>query len=406
MAKPWIKRIGRIAIGMAVIVALALPVTLPDVTTAVVTKIAQVIPPLSVYLVIAIAVEAALVILVASWWLWWQLPRRQVTQLALKIRDPKARADVEDNFRKTVGQVLGGAAVLIGAVAAYLQFLQQQQASRQQLQAAHDLLISNQVSKGFEQLVSDKLTMRLGGIYGLEGVMNASAEYHQPVLEVLCAFVRDGTIGMIVNDRPTTDIQAALTVIGRSEHRSGSVNLAQANIPNADLQRANLSDADLSGVNLSGARLSSVGTHSLFPPLNFEVDIKAVSFDWKEIRFSAKLSGADLSDANLSNATLILADLHNANLAGAYLNGADLSLANLRNANLAGAHLDGTDLSGADLSGAHDLTQPQLDKACEKPAALPGVLVKPAALPGGLKLDKPCPRRDPVAPALNRKTTP
>src|ERR1700709_2421666 len=104
----------------------------------------------------------------------------------ITLGDPKARADIEDNFRKTVGQALGGIAVLLGAVAAYLQFTQQQH-------AAHDLLISNQVAKGFEQLGSDRLTIRLGGIYALEGVMNTSPEYHQPVREALCAFVREGT---------------------------------------------------------------------------------------------------------------------------------------------------------------------------------------------------------------------
>ena len=40
----------------------------------------------------------------------------------LKIRDPKARADIEDNYRKTIGQALGGVAVLFGAGLAYLQF--------------------------------------------------------------------------------------------------------------------------------------------------------------------------------------------------------------------------------------------------------------------------------------------
>ena len=49
-------------------------------------------------------------------------------------------------------------------------------------QASRDLLISNQVAKGFEQLSSDKLVVRLGGIYALEGVMNTSEQYHQPVL--------------------------------------------------------------------------------------------------------------------------------------------------------------------------------------------------------------------------------
>jgi hypothetical protein len=72
--------------------------------------------------------------------------------LDIQIHDPKARADAEDNFRKTVGQALGGAAVLIGAGASYLQFLQQQQTAAKQIDAQQQesqaLLISNQVSKG------------------------------------------------------------------------------------------------------------------------------------------------------------------------------------------------------------------------------------------------------------------
>jgi len=95
-----------------------------------------------------IAIVAGVAALFFAWWVWWRLPKRQVDRSRLTIRDPKARADVEDNFRKTIGQLLGGAAVLIGAALAYLQFTQQQRAS-------HDLLISNQVSKGFEQLGSD-----------------------------------------------------------------------------------------------------------------------------------------------------------------------------------------------------------------------------------------------------------
>lgn len=114
--------------------------------------------PDDVRIIIGLAVIAALLVLAFLWWSWWWLPKQQVARLALKIRDQKARADVEDNFRKTVGQALGGVAVLIGAVSAYLQFSQQQRSS-------HDLLISNQVSKGFEQLGSKEVVVRLGGIY-------------------------------------------------------------------------------------------------------------------------------------------------------------------------------------------------------------------------------------------------
>jgi hypothetical protein len=257
--------------------------------------------------IVVIAVAAASALLFGIWWLWWRLPKWQVNLLALKIKDPKARADVEDNFRKTVGQALGGAAVLIGAAFALFQFLQQQKAAqeqqeraqiqfREQQKAAHDLLISNQVSKGFEQLASDKIEMRLGGLYALEGVMNTSEQYHGPVLEALCAFVREHTIGKTVSEKqPATDIQAALTVIGRRAEGPGTLDLGNVSIAGARLIRANLFRANLSGANLSGA-----------------------------ILLSADLSGAFLSGANLS----------------------------------------GADLSGANLSGAKSLTQEQLDKAC------------------------------------------
>jgi hypothetical protein len=126
------------------------------------------------------------------------MPKRQAARLGLN--DPKAQADVEDNFRKTIGQLIGGGAVLVGAAIAYMQFQQQQRASR-------DLLISNQISKGFEQLASSDLRLRVGGIYILEGVMNTSEQYHQPVLEALCTFVHDETQNVTSNPPPATDIQ-------------------------------------------------------------------------------------------------------------------------------------------------------------------------------------------------------
>jgi hypothetical protein len=221
--------------------------------------------------VIALAVIAALY---GIWWSWWQLPKRQVNHLALKIRDPKARADVEDSIRKTVGQALGGLAVLLGAMFALFQFLEQQK-------AAHDLLISNQVSKGFEQLASKELFMQLGGIYALEGVMNTSDQYRVSVLEALCAFVREKTKGVPEIDQPpTTQVQAALTVIGRRTKGRGQVDLLEVRIPNADLGGANLIDAELGG----------------------------------SILIQANLTGADLTNANLKNAKLYGADLSKADL--------------------------------------------------------------------------------------------
>jgi amino acid transporter len=84
--------------------------------------------------------------------LWWWVPKWQVNRLRLTIYDPKAYADVEDNFRKTIGQLFGGVAVLLAAVFAYYQFketLRETEKTRETSQkTSRDLLVSQQVSKG------------------------------------------------------------------------------------------------------------------------------------------------------------------------------------------------------------------------------------------------------------------
>src|SRR6516165_3780633 len=371
-----------------------------------------------------IAVVVSVIAALAFWW-WW--PNWQVDRLALEIRDPKARADVEDNFRKTVGQLLGGAAVLFSAWLAFSQFSQQQQtaqsqiqqqqaAQQQQQQAARDLLISSQVSKGLEQLASDKMAMRLGGIYALEGVMNASErpeQYRGAILEMLCAFVREDTIGKTVSEKPAIDIQAALTVIGRRKGQE-LPDLAKVNIPGANLSRANLRGADLNSAYLTSAYLSRVdltgadltGANLGLADLNgaylrtaatitdslssiWPAKDRAMSPKPDSVNVAAVLSGANLTGANLSRTNLRSADLSGANLRGANLIGTNLSVAypigaDLTGANLRGADLTGANLSGATLRGVKNLIQTQLNEACGN---------NQTELPEGLDLTllKPCP---------------
>jgi hypothetical protein len=104
--------------------------------------------------------------------------------------------------------------------------------------------------------------------------------------------------------------------------------LSHAKLSGAHLANADLGDADLSGADLSNALL-----------LNANLIV-------------ADLSGADLSNALLDNADLV-ADLSNADLSGASLLGADLRDANLLGADLRDANLIGADLSRADLSEAN-----------------------------------------------------
>src|SRR6516164_4367020 len=245
--------------------------------------------------------------------------------MRLTIRDPKARADVEDNFRKTIGQLLVGAMVLggagVGATVAYRQLMSQQQASR-------DLLISIQVSKGFEQLGSDKIVMRLGGIYALEGVMNTSEQYYQAVLEALSAFVRDGTKNETGDGPPMSNIQAALTVIGRRARIApGAPNLAKAHIPKAYLEGRFVYPS-----------VEEDPTVSDMPPSCLRGgDLRRAILRGTDLR-GADLRGAQLLHTNLSRAALFGTNLSHAMLFGTNLSGAQLAGDNPRFfANLSGA---------------------------------------------------------------------
>jgi hypothetical protein len=301
-------------------------------------------------------------VLVGTLVAWWWLPKREADRLMPKTSDPKDRAEVEDNYRKTLSQLIGGAAVIAGAGLAYYQT---QQTLRGQDEQSKRTVISQQVSKGFE-LLADKESpvKRLGGIYALEAIMNTSDQYHESVLETLCAFVRFSTEGRTGDGPPATEVQAALTVIKRRSDGPGRCILSGAQIPKAALNDANLYGADLSDANLSSAELLGI------------------RLDGGASLVRSKLRTANLYSADLTGAILIEADVEAAQLISSKLNGANLFQANLKGVNLNGADLSGARLTsarldGADLSDALNLKQEQLDEACGTETKLPrGLTIK------------------------------
>lgn len=106
----------------------------------------------------AIGAILSTIVLLGLWWFWWWLPRYQAKNAYGKSLKPKDLFEVEDGFRKSAGQLIGGFAVLVGLAAAYVQFIDQKKSS-------YDTIIRNQISKGFEYLGDEKVTVRLGGIY-------------------------------------------------------------------------------------------------------------------------------------------------------------------------------------------------------------------------------------------------
>ena len=204
--------------------------------------------------------------------------------------------------------------------------------------------MTDRFAEGIEQLGSDKLDVRIGGIYVLERVARDSAKDHPAVMEVLTAFIRERSrepwppsdAGQPVQERPARpDVQAAATVVGRRDAKRDilPVNLAGANLTRVDLARADLTRVDLARADLTGANLARARL----------VGARLTRADLT----SARLTGAHLFDAVLAGADLTGAVLTRAILIGAHLTGANLTRANLTRANLTRAHLTGAHLTRA-----------------------------------------------------------
>jgi uncharacterized protein YjbI with pentapeptide repeats len=296
----------------------------------------------------------------------------------------------------------------LAALAALLfTWMQVGQASKE-LRISEQGQITNRFNAAITNLGSDSLDVRLGGIYGLERIMQDSTRDHPTVVSVLTAYVRRhaplpdaGTEKQQTaqpEDSPPTDIEAVMHVLAKRPLEAGEVfaldlsrtdlrglrsgqgrsKFAEAIFREADLTGAELNHADLTNAVLTGAILRAADlTGALLSGAGLaDANLSDARLTTAELTV-ANLNGSDMSRANLSgtdltNAVLNDAVLRAADLTGAYLTGAGLAGANLSDArltraelitaNLTDAELTGADLTNADLTGA-DLTRADLTGA-------------------------------------------
>ena len=313
----------------------------------------------------------------------------------IKPDDAQKRAD----FVRLIVQIVGGAVVLSGAYFTW-----------QRLELTQEGQVTDRFTKAIEQLGSEHLEIRLGGIYALERIARDSFRDHWAVMEVLTAYVRENAQANNKESKtslaqayleptntnqaesekpkPATDIQAILTVIGRrkAEHRHqepqrldlrgtdlcgadlSEAHLARADLSGAHLEEAvlwgahlegvSLSDAHLEGADLSGAHLEGADLSGAHLEGAFPIDTHLEQANLKDAHLeeafldTAHLEKANLSHAHLEGAVLTGAHLEEAFLWGIYLEGANLYQAHLEEANISEAHLEGANLRGAHLERA------------------------------------------------------
>jgi uncharacterized protein YjbI with pentapeptide repeats len=263
--------------------------------------------------------------------------------------------------------------------------------------------LTESFSKAVEQLSSDKIEARLGGIYTLERLAIEAITHARPmprwgyllhrnrptsadpiadlywtVMETLTAFLREraswrgpqAAIGAIADKADylwgtdarmaaigpmqatdATDIAAVLAVfrrrfdLGRARERQRDWRL---DLHTADLRGANLSGVHLEGANLQGAHLEGANLYGA----NLEGAILRNAWLQRANLDGAHLEGAILSDAHLEGAVLTNARLEGARLDGAHLERSYLTDARLEGAILSWAHLQGTRLAATHLEGA------------------------------------------------------
>jgi uncharacterized protein YjbI with pentapeptide repeats len=252
---------------------------------------------------------------------------------------------IQNGVYTTLVQSLGGVIIGITAYVGYRNLKigeENLKVGQKNLKVTEDKQVTERFSKSIEHLGSEKIDIRLGGIYALEQIAFDSAKYHWTIVEILSAFIREKRPLNSI-DPVGIDVRAALIVIGRRNVRqdpsNNIINLKSVNLVDIEVLCANLPGVDFSKAILIRSNLSS----STLTCANFS---------------GANLSGAILPHTDLRGANFTDTDLSNTDL-----NRSCLNMANLSGANLGDANLSTTRLWGADLSTCKNLTMDQLNVA-------------------------------------------
>ena len=102
----------------------------------------------------------------------------------------KDRVNAQNAIYRSLIQILGG---LFFVVTAYF--------SWRNIKAAEDKQITERFSRAVEQLGSDKIEVRLGGIYSLERIAMDSTKDHWTIMEILTSFVQEQSPLLIADQK-------------------------------------------------------------------------------------------------------------------------------------------------------------------------------------------------------------
>lgn len=293
--------------------------------------------------------------------IWWFLPVYQRKRLA-RGHPPIDRKDIatmEDEYRKTVTQALGGIFVVATLIIAYKQLSDARYATDAQLSSAQrntDIQVSaSQFAKGFDLLGATATAQRIGGIRILDDWIHHNINGDGETIETKYKIVAPALLALIRKEtefapnqtlcenfsRPSSiripdDVRAAFDVIRpwTRFNRNEMIHLEYLNLSEVDLSGFDLDNVELSYSDLSGAELSnsSFKGSRLYCTNLYSANLRDAIFTSTNEKETV-LAGALMINSNLSATLLINTNLRSANLSGATIYNANFSGADLFNTN-------------------------------------------------------------------------
>lgn len=216
-----------------------------------------------------------------------------------------------------------------------------------------------------EEETLPNLEVRLGAIYALERIAQDSERDHIPIMETLCAYIRENAPvkGAAVNDQNPFPSLPPYEAMGNVELAAQALSYYEAGIKQrteklqAWVSKLNPPPADIqAAVTVLGRRpierieYESHSKNKLgFADVRFRLDLRNTNLQKADLT-SARLDNVLLSNANLEGIILLQANLTNADFSKSRMEKSDLRGAIVRNAKFFGTHLEGAVFSESEIS--------------------------------------------------------
>jgi uncharacterized protein YjbI with pentapeptide repeats len=206
---------------------------------------------------------------------------------------PQTQTEKKD-FAQAAATVAAGIVLLGQMLLAGLNLQVTRETANQKADSDREGQITERYTRAVEQLGSEAVAIRLGGIYALERIAKDSIRDHATIVELLTAYVREFAERVI--DRPgmaDADVQAALDVLGRREATNDNASDSRLHFHRTTFSRRVVFSGNFAGALFTGSTLNSVS----FIAVNLRGTDFAVSHLNNTSFVNATMDGASFSSA-------------------------------------------------------------------------------------------------------------